>query len=668
MLGEFLNAVSAVVVLLMLMAVGYFMGTKGWMKAEEKKFLSKYIINIAVPCNCINGLLNNLDQSMLAQAGLMLVSAIIGVVITILLGMGLATLLRLPKNRWGVFAAMVGVSNTLFVGLPLSTQLFGDVCVPYVMIYYLANTIFTQSVILMLVERSGTASHSRGIKGFLKDVFTKPPILTVIASVLMLIVGFRPPEVFMSFAKYISGSVSPLALIYCGFIIYELGLSNLRPSQLRQMKGLPTMLAARLVISPLICAGMCRLFGITGLAYQVFVVESALPVVSQVTVMAGDFGADDKYAATGATLSTLACFITIPVLMVWMGWTLLTVAAAAGGGLLLMRLRVPGGMLVGAILGAVLVNLTTGQAYIWPQTRVVAQVLTGAYIGCLVTTEDLRHLPRVIRPYLAVMSTFLALNLAVGFFIWRVTDLDLLTSLFCAAPGGMTDTPLIALDMGADASMVAVMQFVRMVFGMACLPSIIVLADRKIEGDQMVPEEGQGTHSLERKKAHVSLRKFLPTFAVALAAGILGKLSGVPAGTLSASLIAVIVLKFAGSAPPMPMWVRRLAQVVSGCCIGAGITRDQIFQLRQLILPALVLIAGYILVCVGMGRAISRAFRMDLKESMLSLSPAGATEMALIAADLGVHSTNLVVLQICRLLGVTVIFPQIFALLSNLIG
>ena len=332
-----------------------------------------------------------------------------------------------------------------------------------------------------------------------------------------------------------------------------------------------------------------------------------------------------------------------------MGWTLLTVAAAAGGGLLLMRLRVPGGMLVGAILGAVLVNLTTGQAYIWPQTRVVAQVLTGAYIGCLVTTEDLRHLPRVIRPYLAVMST-------------------LLTSLFCAAPGGMTDTPLIALDMGADASMVAVMQFVRMVFGMACLPSIIVLADRKIEGDQMVPEEGQGTHSLERKKAHVSLRKFLPTFAVALAAGILGKLSGVPAGTLSASLIAVIVLKFAGSAPPMPMWVRRLAQVVSGCCIGAGITRDQIFQLRQLILPALVLIAGYILVCVGMGRAISKAFRMDLKESMLSLSPAGATEMALIAADLGVHSTNLVVLQICRLLGVTVIFPQIFALLSNLIG
>lgn len=351
-----------------------------------------------------------------------------------------------------------------------------------------------------------------------------------------------------------------------------------------------------------------------------------------------------------------------------MAWILLTIGAAAGGGLLLMKLRVPGGMLVGAIVGVVALNLATGQAYIYPQTRVLAQVLTGAYIGCLVTREDLRRLPGVIRPYLAVMATFLALNLAVGFFIWRFTDLDLLTALFCAAPGGMTDTPLIAMDMGADASMVAVMQFVRMVFGMACLPSVILLADRRLEGEETPGGETGEKQASGKKGPTASLRRFLPTFTLALGAGILGKLSGIPAGALSAALIAVIALKFAGSAPPMPMWVRRLAQVVSGCCIGAGITREQIFQVRQLVLPALVMILGYIVVCVGMGWVIARLFHMDPKEAMLSLSPAGATEMALIAADLGVHSTNLVVLQICRLLGVTVMFPQVFALICRFIG
>ena len=43
--------------------------------------------------------------------------------------------------------------------------------------------------------------------------------------------------------------------------------------------------------------------------------------------------------------------------------------------------------------------------------------------------------------------------------------------------------------------------------------------------------------------------------------------------------------------------------------------------------------------------------------------------MALIAADFGLeNSTNLVVLQICRLVGVLVIFPQIFQVIVLILG
>ncbi len=51
------------------------------------------------------------------------------------------------------------------------------------------------------------------------------------------------------------------------------------------------MLAARLVISPPICVGMCRLFGSCRPGLSGLCSESALPVVSQVTVM-GTPGAD----------------------------------------------------------------------------------------------------------------------------------------------------------------------------------------------------------------------------------------------------------------------------------------------------------------------------------------------------------------------------------------
>ena len=314
MLQEFFNAVSAVIVLLLLMGTGYLCGVLGWIDGGAKGFLSQFVVNIAVPCTCITGLLNNLSQEMLGEMGFMVASAVAGGVGTILLSVALAFPLKLPRERWGVFVSMAGLSNTLFIGLPLSTQLFGEQAVPFVMLYYLGNTVFLQTVALSLIERAGSrGGEKRSIGSVFLGLLQKPPILGTFAGILFLITGYRPPEILMKAAGYVGSAVTPLALLYCGYIVYELGLKNLRFS-----RGLPTMLVIRLFIAPIICMAMCNLFGMSGLARNVFIVESALPVVSQVTVMAGKFGADEKYAAAGATLSTLGSFVTIPILMVFL--------------------------------------------------------------------------------------------------------------------------------------------------------------------------------------------------------------------------------------------------------------------------------------------------------------------------------------------------------------
>ena len=269
------------------------------------------MVNIAVPCNCLVGLLNNLKHEDLARAGQMMVFTVGGIVLTLALSALAATLLQLPRSRWGVFVPMAGLSNVLFVGLPLCTQLFGEVCIPYVMVYYLSNTIFTQSLAVVLIEQAGSRpGKGGGLAHRMLDMLRKPPIVGMAVSIVLLVLGLRPPELVMRFASQISGSVTPLALIYCGYIVYEVGLKNLR-----FLRGMPTMLIIRLIISPLICAAFCTLGGVSGLAMRVFIVESALPVVSQITVMAGAYGADEEYAATGACLSMLGCFLTIPVLM-----------------------------------------------------------------------------------------------------------------------------------------------------------------------------------------------------------------------------------------------------------------------------------------------------------------------------------------------------------------
>lgn len=310
-MAGFLNAVSASFVLLLLMSVGYFVGSLGWMTSSEKKFIGKYIVNIAIPCNCLTGLLNNLDRERLAEAGNMVLASAMAIFTMLVIAAVAAVILRLPRKRWGVFVVMSGLSNTLFIGIPVCTQLFGEVSIPYVMIYYLAYSLFLQIFGYSLVEFTGSENKMKlSLLKITKRVFTKPAVIAVLVSVLLLALDIRPPAPVMSFASYISGSVSPMALLYCGYIIYELGLRNLR-----LMKGLPTMLVLRLAVAPLICWTFCRILHIRELAMSVFIVESALPVINQAPVMAGAYGADEKYAATGTALSTLCSFISIPILM-----------------------------------------------------------------------------------------------------------------------------------------------------------------------------------------------------------------------------------------------------------------------------------------------------------------------------------------------------------------
>ena len=219
--------------------------------------------------------------------------------------------MQLPKRQFGVFVAMAFISNTMFIGLPMSTQLFGEVSVPYVMMYYMGSTVFTQTVAVLLIERAGTAAPAaHSAAGWIKDLITKPPILGVIAAMSMLFLDVRPPQLFMSFARYMSGCVTPLALMYCGFVVWEIGLKNIRLE-----RGIPAMLFIRLIAAPAVCAAMCYLAGIDGLCRNVFIVEAALPVVTQITVMAGAYGADEEYAASGSLLSMLGIFVTMPVLM-----------------------------------------------------------------------------------------------------------------------------------------------------------------------------------------------------------------------------------------------------------------------------------------------------------------------------------------------------------------
>lgn len=114
--------------------------------------------------------------------------------------------------------------------------------------------------------------------------------------------------------------------------------------------------------------------------------------------------------------------------------------------------------------------------------KLAAQITAGAYIGCTVNKEDIRRMKQIYKPAFVMLMSYFILNMVLGMAIYMTSNLDLLTALMCAIPGGISDVPLIAVDMGADVSKVVVMQFVRMSAGIGVFPGLIVALDKRMQG------------------------------------------------------------------------------------------------------------------------------------------------------------------------------------------
>ena len=341
---------------------------------------------------------------------------------------------------------------------------------------------------------------------------------------------------------------------------------------------------------------------------------------------------------------------------------LLTIVCAFAVGYLLDRVHLPGGMMIGAVIGSCLLGVLTGQANMPGPAKTMAQIIAGAFIGSGGSREDVREMKTVIKPALILIPCLLTINIVCGLLIYYVSELDMMTALMSCVPGGISDMPMIAADMGADPSVVVTLQFIRLILGLGCFPLMI----RFVTG---VREEDKVQAVRTRSRKEYSAKYVALTFAVAAVCGLVGKASPMPSGTMGFATLGSIL--FACACPgkaQMPRILRKCAQLLSGAYVGASIGVAQLRLLMTMGLPVAILVAGYTAGCFVIGWLMHKAGCFTLREGMLAGTPAGASDMALISADLGVQNIKLVVLQVLRLIVVVLVFPSILSFIVHLLA
>jgi membrane AbrB-like protein len=334
------------------------------------------------------------------------------------------------------------------------------------------------------------------------------------------------------------------------------------------------------------------------------------------------------------------------------GWMVLGLGSSLAG-LFAQSAGLPAGWLVGPMLVALALALAWKEHPTVPRWgRTASLAVVG---GMLAATFRPSVLPLVAGhwlPVTLVVGGTLFLSLGAGLLLSGMVRIDRKTAALGALPGAASGMLAMSDPLGADARLVALMQYTRVVVVVVTA----TLVGRLLAGASPQPISGQG---LQAAPGGVDLlvQGTVPTYAVTVLVAVLGALAGtrlrLPAGALLGPLVFGVALAELGVVHlAWPPGVPQVAYLVLGLWVGLlfdGVSIKRAGRLFPFVLASAV---GLVLACAALGWALAALTGIDGMTAYLATTPGGIESVAIVALGTGADAPLVLAVQMLRLLAV----------------
>lgn len=305
-----LNALGSVFSIVLMISAGLILSHKGWFDEKISKAFSKLVCNLAIPCLMISQFSENFDKDKLISLSKGLIIPFTSMALCYLVAVLVSKVIKVKEGRIGIFRSMFFVSNTMFIGLPVNMALFGEKSIPYVLLYYIANTAFFWTIGAYEISKDGQSGKADIFSlATIKRIMSVPLMSFIIAAALVLL-NVHLPKFILDTCKYFGNLTTPLAMLFIGITIYF--------ANLKQFKFSLDMLAiflGRFLVSPMLVYVLCIFIHIPLLMEKVFVIQAAMPVMTNTAIVSKSYNADYDYAAINTIITTISSILVIPIYM-----------------------------------------------------------------------------------------------------------------------------------------------------------------------------------------------------------------------------------------------------------------------------------------------------------------------------------------------------------------
>lgn len=297
----FLILFNQILKMFLIILVGFICFRTKLIDKQGNKTLSNLLLMIVNPCVIVNSFQIEFSNHLLKGLLCSLLLAFFTHVIGILSGKFLLPAKNNPDYNVEQFCCMY--SNCGFMGIPLINGVLGSEGVLYITAYIVMFNIFawTHGLILM----SGSTSRKQISKALIS-----PVMIGIIIGILLFVTRIQLPVILSDSLGYLAAMNTPLGMLIAGIALAESDLTaalknkRLYKVSLIKLILIPCIAAAILVFLPWNYNVLCTVL-----------IAAACPTATTGTIFALRHNANYEYASEIFAFTTLACLITIPVLV-----------------------------------------------------------------------------------------------------------------------------------------------------------------------------------------------------------------------------------------------------------------------------------------------------------------------------------------------------------------
>jgi malonate transporter and related proteins len=311
---------TALLPVVMLIAVGVFAGKCQWVSATSAKDFAKLVFYVLCPALLFRTM-SKVHLEAIDMKPVWVYFLAVFVVFT-------AVLFSQGFSRKGTVLALGGVfSNIVMIGVPLIGLAYGEASLTYLftlislhaLIILTATTIVLEFAVVREQRKIQTGQTAtpyaqlwRSSLLAVRNGVIHPVPLPILLGLLFAQTGWQIPGLLDRPLQLLGQAFGPMALVLVGITLAHTTIGH-------NLKAALSLATVKLLLLPACVALLGWCFGVKGLPYTVTVLAAAMPIGANVFLFSQRYEVAEDLITASVAITTALALLTVTLVMSWLG-------------------------------------------------------------------------------------------------------------------------------------------------------------------------------------------------------------------------------------------------------------------------------------------------------------------------------------------------------------